>query len=89
MRELLRRLFGDIECEWCAGETRNVADYTSSDGDKSLQIQIYEKQIQIGLDGIIVAGLDIEHCPMCGNKIKEKEGRLRTWQKIGKEQYGK
>lgn len=59
------------KCDWCTGETINVAEFHSENYKESIQVQIYEKQIQVGINNRIVAGLDIKACPMCRRKFKK------------------
>lgn len=59
-------------CDWCKEGDVNVADFSSPSNTLSLQVQINEGQIQVGLNHAIAAGLDIKFCPMCGRKIIRK-----------------
>lgn len=56
-------------CDWCKEDQINVADFSSPFDDFTLQIQIFRRKIEVGLNDSIVAGLGIKFCPMCGSKL--------------------
>lgn len=69
---ILMKIFKKRKCEWCMGDTRNEAYFTSPDTEGSLQIQINSKYIYVNLNEKPAARLDIKYCPMCKRKLKEE-----------------
>ena len=69
---MITRIFRKKKCDWCQGETRNVAHFENEKVNFTLQLQINDNQIQMAYNESFVGGMDANYCPVCGRRLVRK-----------------